>query len=256
MSHLSPEEIEKIKEEQRLRTSETVKTGVRMYFGFVGKVLMFTCGCLMVLILGGFILLFITNGISSRNQQKQVLADATRYSEQRTIEAKQILIKTPEPSNLTPPQQTDVNVGMIPVTNTPNIPGPTSAKSRLPASTATITPTSEGPFIYKIGSDQETPTCIARRFNVDLTELLALNNLTLNSNLPVGTKILIPQAGNLWSSGDRALKPHPTTYIVLSSDTIYGIACQFGDVFPEEIARVNGLVEPYDLSPGQELEIP
>jgi LysM repeat protein len=92
--------------------------------------------------------------------------------------------------------------------------------------------------------------------NVNLTDLLALNNLTLNSNPPIGTKLLIPQSGNLWSSGDRALKPHPATYIVLSSDTIYGIACQFGDVFPEEIARVNGLVEPYDLSPGQELEIP
>jgi len=101
----------------------------------------------------------------------------------------------------------------------------------------------------------EFPFCIARRFNVNQTELLALNGLTLNSRPDVGFTLKIPQTGNHFVS-PRALKSHPTTYTVKAGDTIYSIACAFGDVSPDMIALVNGLSAPYNLSVGQVLQIP
>jgi LysM repeat protein len=43
---------------------------------------------------------------------------------------------------------------------------------------------------------------------------------------------------------------------VTTGETIYSIACFYGDVSPEAIIAVNQLEEPYDLSPGQALNIP
>ena len=53
----------------------------------------------------------------------------------------------------------------------------------------------------------------------------------------------IPQNGSGFP-GDRTLRAHPTTYTVQSGDTIYSIACLFGDVDPEAIAFVNNLTKP------------
>ena len=101
----------------------------------------------------------------------------------------------------------------------------------------------------------EFPFCIARRFNLNQAELLALNGLTLDSKPGVGTTLKLPQTGNTFVT-PRALKSHPTTYSVKSGDTLYTIACQFGDVSPDMIALANGLKEPYNLSSGQSLNIP
>lgn len=101
----------------------------------------------------------------------------------------------------------------------------------------------------------EFPFCIARRFNVNQTELLALNGLTLSSKPGVGMTLKIPQTGNPFVT-DRSLKDHPTTYTVASGDTIYSIACKFGDVGPDMIALANNLEAPYSLSSGQTLHIP
>jgi LysM repeat protein len=101
----------------------------------------------------------------------------------------------------------------------------------------------------------EFPFCIARRFNVNQSELLSLNGLTLDSKPGVGTTLKIPQTGNPFVS-NRALKSHPTSYTVRSGDTIYTIACQFGDVSPDMIALANDLKSPYNLSAGQVLQIP
>lgn len=95
--------------------------------------------------------------------------------------------------------------------------------------------------------------CIARRFNVNPAELMQLNGL--GNLVSPGTEIKIPQTGNPFT-GPRMLIPHPTTYVVKSGETIYSIACLFGDVSPEAIIFANGLTEPYTLTPGQVLQIP
>jgi len=95
--------------------------------------------------------------------------------------------------------------------------------------------------------------CIARRFNINPAELMQLNGL--GNLVSPGVEIRIPQTGNPFP-GPRMLIPHPTTYVVKAGDTIYSIACQFGDVSPEAIAFANGLTEPYTLTAGQVLQIP
>jgi LysM repeat protein len=115
-------------------------------------------------------------------------------------------------------------------------------------------PTPGIPTSYTL-QDGEFPFCIARRFNVDQYELLNINGLSLNSRPQVGFNLKIPQTGNPFS-GDRSLQDHPTTYTVAAGDSIYSIACKFGDVDPMSIAIANELDAPYNLSAGDRIHIP
>ncbi len=101
----------------------------------------------------------------------------------------------------------------------------------------------------------EFPFCIARRFNVDPGDLLRMNGLNTYSVYYAGMALRIPQTGRGFP-GNRALQPHPASYKVGPNDTIFSIACVFGDVDPMAIAYVNGLQAPYRLSAGQTLQIP
>lgn len=127
---------------------------------------------------------------------------------------------------------------LLVATNT-TAPGPTVQTSR-PA-TYTL---KEGEFVY----------CLARRFNVDPAAINTLNGLVDSQILMPGTTLKIPASGSF--PGPRALKAHPATYTVQVNDTIYGIACLYGDVDPINIAAVNGLAAPYNLTVGTQLQIP
>jgi LysM domain-containing protein len=124
----------------------------------------------------------------------------------------------------------------------------------MPISLGTSTPAGN-PIAYKL-QPSEFPYCIARRFNVDPKQLLALNNLVNSEISNPGTVLKIPQSGEPFP-GNRALRGHPTTYIVTSSsETIYSIACLFGDVDPEAIVESNGILISVPLTIGQQLNIP
>ncbi|MFN3741152.1 MAG: LysM peptidoglycan-binding domain-containing protein [Anaerolineales bacterium] len=111
------------------------------------------------------------------------------------------------------------------------------------------------PTVYTL-QPGEFPYCIARRFNVDPQELLQLNGLSDGMIYQPGLQLHIPQTGNPFP-GERALKPHPATYTVAKADmTIYAVACEFGDVYPEAIAAVNDLPLSATLTSGQVLDIP
>ena len=102
----------------------------------------------------------------------------------------------------------------------------------------------------------EYPYCLARRFNVSPEELLSLNGLSSSqSEYTPGTTITIPQSGGTFP-GQRSRKNHPTQYAVLTGDTIYSIACDFGDVDPMGIVSVNGLSGSYALTVGSTIQIP
>jgi LysM repeat protein len=101
----------------------------------------------------------------------------------------------------------------------------------------------EGEFVY----------CVARRFNVDPATLQSLNGLTGNL-VYKGMTLKIPQSGKFPDT--RALIKHPSTYTVKSGDTIYTVACKFGDVEPWAIAMANGLQSPYTLTAGAVINIP
>lgn len=121
-------------------------------------------------------------------------------------------------------------------------PLPTSAPVGSRPATYTLQP---GEFVF----------CIARRFDVDPDQILSLSGLSDSQTVYPGTVLKIPQSGSF--PGDRALRIHPTTYTVASSgETIYGIACQFGDVDPAAIAQANSISPGTALTAGQQLSIP
>lgn len=102
----------------------------------------------------------------------------------------------------------------------------------------------------------EFPYCIARRFNINPDQLLSANGITDSSILQPGKVLTIPQSAGPFP-GDRSLLDHPDTYTVSSSETtIYGVACAYGDVQPQDIASANGLSLSAALKVGQQLSIP
>jgi LysM repeat protein len=110
------------------------------------------------------------------------------------------------------------------------------------------------PASYTLQSG-EFPYCIARRFDVNPDELLSINGLASGNIYYPNLTLKIPQSGSF--PADRALAAHPTTYTVSSSDeTIFGVACRYGDVDPAVLASTNGLSTSADLTLGQQLKIP
>jgi len=101
----------------------------------------------------------------------------------------------------------------------------------------------------------EFPYCIARRFDLNPNELLTLNGITNGGLYQPGLTLKIPQS-TLTFPGETALIPHPAPYTVLSGDTIYSVACKYGDPDPMAIAAANGLQSPYTVTVGQSIQIP
>ena len=118
----------------------------------------------------------------------------------------------------------------------------------------TSAPVGSRPSTYTLQRG-EFPYCIARRFDVNPEELLSLNGLSDGSIYYPNLSLRIPQSGSF--PGTRALRSHPATYTVAASDqTVYGVACVFGDVDPAAIAQANGLSVGAALTAGQSLSIP
>ena len=113
-------------------------------------------------------------------------------------------------------------------------------------------PTVTKPVEYTV-QPGEYPYCLARRFNVNPEDLLELNGI--GDDVSPGTVLKIPQTGE-WPLEDRSILDHPASYTVEAGDTVYSIACEYGDVTPEAIIAVNNLEEPYTLTAGKILEIP
>lgn len=120
--------------------------------------------------------------------------------------------------------------------------------------TAGPSPTPGRPATYTL-QDGEHPFCIARRFNVNPSELLAANQLTDASSVRPGDTLTIPPDASPFPP-PRALMAHPTTYTVTAGDTIYIVACLYGDIDPMAIVAANGLESPYRLTPGSVINIP
>ncbi len=129
-----------------------------------------------------------------------------------------------------------------------------------PISTATSSPpafqTPNRPSVYVLQKG-EWPICIARRYNLEMKSFLALNNLTMKSSTAVGTKLKIPASG-FWNpaNGPRSLLKHPAKYTIKANDTLYRIACQYGDVYPEEILYANSMSSADELKVGKSITIP
>ncbi len=157
---------------------------------------------------------------------------------------------------LTPQAETVVPTVGTPGTPTNLVDGATTPVVVTTPSGPTTTPVPAGvrPPTYVLQSG-EFPYCIARRFNVDPDALLSASGLTSPDVYLPNQKLTIPQSGAF--PGSRSLAAHPTTYTVLSSDeTVYGVACKFGDIDPASIATANNIAVSAKLTTGQKLQIP
>lgn len=166
----------------------------------------------------------------------------------------QALSGTVQPAvvNTTPVVGTPLATGAI---NTPMVTFTPVFATQTPVPNTAVPPVSTKPTSYTL-QEGEYPFCIARRFNVDQSELLSINGLSSSGQYYPGLVLTIPQTGNPFV-GARSLLPRPAKYTVLSGDTIYGIACKYGDTDPiVNIAAANNLVAPYTLKTGTVLIIP
>lgn len=134
----------------------------------------------------------------------------------------------------------------------------TATQAVVVAPTSTSAPSGSKPqtYVLKVG---EFPYCIARRFNVDPDHLLSASGLTgaQADSLSAGTVLTIPQSGAF--PGDRSWHDHPATFIVgttYNTNTVYGVACYYGDIEPSVIAQNNGISVDATLTAGQTLNIP
>jgi len=118
----------------------------------------------------------------------------------------------------------------------------------------TATPGIPATYTMQLG---DTVYCLARRYNLDPNAIITANPSLNPDSIRDGTTIYLPQ-GPVWpeSLGSRARNAHPGTYTVGSGETIYHVACYYGDIAPEAIAQANGLAAPYTLSAGLTLTIP
>ena len=141
-------------------------------------------------------------------------------------------------------------------TNTPAVVvNPTSTATLAvpvgPSSTA-VPVGSRTDYVLKSG---EFPYCIARRYNVDPDDMLRLSGLSDGVLYDPGTVLKIPQSGTF--PGNRMLRNHPGTYTVSQTgETVYSVACAYGDVDPNAIATTNGISVDANLTAGQTLNIP
>ena len=117
----------------------------------------------------------------------------------------------------------------------------------------TSAPVGSRPASYTLQKG-EFPYCIARRFDVDPGQLLNLNGLSNGDIYYPNLTLKIPQSGSF--PGTRALRNHPGTFTASSTDTVYGVACIFGDVDPSAIAQANNISVSAALTSGQQLSIP
>jgi LysM repeat protein len=202
--------------------------------------------------------LFVSPLPSVENPMAMIEEFAKQTSVAQTTVASGGTPATPQPvavGTLITPQAGTVVAPTVGIPSTPTNAVPTTPVAAAP-SVPTTTPVPAGvrPATYILQSG-EFPYCIARRFNVDPDALLSLSGLTSPDLYSVGDKLTIPQSGAF--PGNPMLATHPTTYTVLSGDeTVYSVACKFGNVYPDAIASSNAISVSAKLTVGQKLQIP
>jgi LysM repeat protein len=196
------------------------------------------------------------------NVTQNPMAILQQYATQTAIAAGGASLPTPTPivSAQTPVSggtQAPLITPIVTFTPVPGsvLPSPTTAAAAPVPNVVVPTPTPGKPASYTLQLG-EYPYCIARRFNVNPEELLAVNGLNNNSVVQAGTVLKIPTTGNSFP-GNAALIPHPANYTVKSGDTVYSVACAYGNADPNQIIYANQLQAPnYPLTVGTAIYIP
>ncbi|WP_214483062.1 LysM peptidoglycan-binding domain-containing protein [Bacillus sp. SM2101] len=94
---------------------------------------------------------------------------------------------------------------------------------------------------------------IAQRFGMTLAEIQSLNNISDPNKIQVG-QVLKVYANSGSSDGGGTEDPNLTTYIVVSGDSLSGIAQRFGMTLAE-IQSLNNISDPNKIQVGQVLKV-
>ena len=191
------------------------------------------------------------------NATQNPMAILQQYATQTAIAAGGVSL--PTPTSISGGQATQVPLITPIITSTPVpgsvLPSPTTGVVAPVPNVVVPTSTPGKPATYTLQTG-EYPYCIARRFNVDPEELLAINGLSANSVFTPGTVLKIPTTGKTFP-GNPALIPHPANYTVKGGDTVYTVACDYGNADPNQIIYANNLTSPsYTLTVGKVIYIP
>ncbi len=133
----------------------------------------------------------------------------------------------------------------------PTVPSGGSATDISGPSSAAIPEIPDVVFLHR----GEFPFCLARRYNIDPNQILWLNGFFPGQIYFAGQPVHLPRNPHPFP-GDRRLRPHPNSHIVQPGETIYRIACYYGDIDPAYLAELNGLSPDSWLYPGQVLILP
>jgi LysM repeat protein len=166
-------------------------------------------------------------------------------------------VQSAAPVNQTPkstPPAAPVQATATPTLAAITATGPSGIGSATPVPTSALSPGSSGPTVYNLHKG-EFPYCLARRFNIHPDDLMRLNGFYYGQIFYPGMRVYIPQSSRPFP-GNRALRPHPATYTVQRGDTLFSIACYYGDLDPKLLAQANQLHKPYILWAGRQLTIP
>jgi LysM repeat protein len=229
------------------------------------------------------ILIFANPGCSSTKKTPPAATATTSPPEASPVAS------APSTSSSVYSSTTDSTSSVPPVSFNPNTPAGAAPGS---SSTGRYAPTRPGtpvagalntepvkgvtpatPYTVKAGDNLST---IARKNNVTLAQLTSANNLSTNTSLRPGQKLLIP--GKPTSSSDSPaasgsanlaakspIIPAPAAssqtgadvmkHVVKSGETLGGIARKY-DVRQGDIAVANNITDPKKIRPGMELVIP
>jgi LysM repeat protein len=148
---------------------------------------------------------------------------------------------------------------IIYVTATPVVPQSPTA----PVDAAALT----GPTVNGIGTyivqPGDTFAAIARRYNISVDALAALNGIVNPGQVAIGTVLVVPGPGNNYPGGTIAPTAMPTnpvpakpnSYVVKPGDNLYRISIKF-NVTLDALMRANNLASPNLIYVGQTLIIP
>ena len=161
-------------------------------------------------------------------------------------------VGTPFTATLTPTLGTPITIVVTTPVAITVVPGGTTTT---PQATVFVPTPGSRPASYTL-QQGEFVFCIARRYDLNPDDILSLNGLFDSETIFPGLTLKLPQTRSF--PGDRSLRTHPATYTVTgNNDTnLYGVACQFGDVFPQAIASQNNLPLSTTLNIGQTLSVP
>lgn len=202
------------------------------------------------------IMILVTLGLSACRMSASTpppVTPTTNLSEIARQATQMAIAKTPQAGETQAVDSTDAAPAEE-VTNEEPTAAETPAPTKESSSENKQAPSYAVPDTYTL-HEGEFPFCLARRFNINIDDLLNYNGLYDGVILYPGDVLEIPRQARPFN-GNRALRDHPTSYTVQGSATLYEIACFFGDVDPRAIAQVNDLDLSQTLRSGTVIQIP